>query len=126
MALKSIDINYKFQVSLDGFYELILPNFEIQSIHINVYDDLGITIQTLSHVSNYAFYFTSGETIRFKGSIIIEERSKFKFKINQVGSSEDKVENSVEQQCVHDWKEYVGIINRFTYCSKCDVKKESV
>jgi hypothetical protein len=124
MALKCIDIDNRFQVPTDGFYQLIIPSFEVQSMYINVYDDLGVIIQTLGHVCNYAFYFTSGETIRFKGSIIIEERSKFKFKINQVGSSEDKVENSVEQQCVHDWKEYVGIINRFTYCSKCDVKGE--
>ena len=124
MALKCVDIDNRFQVPTDGFYELIIPSFEVQSMYINVYDDLGIPIQTLSRVCNYAFYFTSGETIRFKGSIIIEERSKFKFKINPVKYSKDKVENSVEQQCVHDWKEYVGIINRFTYCSKCDVKGE--
>lgn len=124
MALKCIDIDNRFQVPTDGFYQLNVPTFEVQSMYINVYDDLGVIIQTLDRVCNYAFYFTSGETIRFKGSIIIEERSKFKFKIDQVGSSAYVVENNVEQQCVHDWKEYVGIINRFTYCSKCDVKGE--
>ena len=59
MALKCIDIDSRFQVPTDGFYELIIPSFEVQSMYINVYDDLGIPIQTLSRVCNYAFYFTS-------------------------------------------------------------------
>ena len=27
--------------------------------------------------------------------------------------------------CVHDWVDYQGITNNFTYCSKCDKKKDS-
>ena len=115
MALKCIQIDNKFQVPVDGFYELTVPMHEIRSMYVNVYSDDGKMIQNLNRVCNYAFYFLSGETLSFKGSIILEENSKFKFKIilkNQV--------------CTHEWKDYVGIINRFTYCSKCDVKKESV
>jgi hypothetical protein len=124
VALKCIDIDNRFQVSVDGFYQLDVPTFEVQGIYINVYDDLGVIIQTLDRVCNYAFYFTSGETIRFKGSIIIQEKSKFKFNISRIRSSEEDNKDTTAQQCVHEWKEYVGIINRFTYCSKCDVKGE--
>lgn len=27
-------------------------------------------------------------------------------------------------QCVHVWKEYVGVMNRFNYCTKCNKKDE--
>jgi hypothetical protein len=29
-----------------------------------------------------------------------------------------------EGACDHDWKDYVGFTNRFTYCEKCNCKKE--
>ena len=124
MALKCIQIDNKFQVPVDGFYELTVPMYEIQSMYVSVYSDDGKMLQNLNRVCNYAFYFLSGETLTFKGSIILEENSKFKFKINRIGSSEETPEVVINQECTHDWKEYVGIINRFTYCSKCDVKRE--
>ena len=124
MALKCIQIDHKFQVPNGGFYQIIIPTYDIQSVYLNVYDNIGILIQTINRVCNHVFYFTSGEVISFKGSIVLEEHTKFKFNISRIGSSEEDNKDTTVQQCVHEWEEYIGIINRFTYCSKCDVKGE--
>lgn len=30
----------------------------------------------------------------------------------------------LEEDCVHDYKEYVGLMERYFYCVKCDEKKQ--
>lgn len=32
--------------------------------------------------------------------------------------------NIIEEDCVHDYKEYVGLMERYFYCVKCDEKKD--
>ena len=27
--------------------------------------------------------------------------------------------------CMHEWKEYQGILNKFDYCTKCDEKRDT-
>lgn len=29
-----------------------------------------------------------------------------------------------KSDCSHEWVEYIGVMNRFEYCSKCDEKKK--
>lgn len=115
MALKTINIDYYYKPPMDGCYECIIEMFDIAALHINIYDDSGL-LQTMTDVRNHMFYFTYESRVSFRGSIIIEENSKYKFSINRVG------DRNILDGCEHNWVEYVGFTDRFTYCSKCDKK----
>lgn len=99
LDLKGFLVDHKYLVagdpSISGYRYVQAPNG----------DDVCI-VDVLGHLSGKSQYFeTAGfdewERVWRKGFATPEET----------------------KNCLHEWTEYIGFNDSFTYCSKCDIKK---
>jgi hypothetical protein len=55
--------------------------------------------------------------------ILYNRKGDYSININLAVLYEDFIEVDNTSGCEHVWKEYVGLRESFTFCTKCDIKK---
>ena len=125
--MNKIDFNYS--VEADGYYQFDLPIYDISSIFLSFYVNGGL-VHSLNTVVPYVFYLRKNDNLTLKGSVVHEEHTKVVCKLVRVSDFstikipwEGETLTEKSTNCFHEWVEYVGFTNKFTYCVKCDKKQ---
>lgn len=107
-----------------GFYDapqLYACNFN-GSIHHYARNANGsiVTMLTQEEVDDIIAQYQANNTIRISDEGI--NSLKFDYQMD-FGDYEIEAKPTTQKGCKHQWKNYVGLNHKFTYCTLCDEKK---